>query len=88
MILHINDNQIFLKSLNINNVVPSTNSYLNKKDFIFNMDKTGKIFTGLTIRVIGAVIGAIGFFLLAYHQTIFGTALIGLGSLIIAVGEG
>lgn len=52
------------------------------------MNKVGKILTGFTIRVLGAVIGAIGFFLLAYQQTILGTALIGFGSLIIAVGEG
>ncbi len=53
------------------------------------MDRKGKIFTGFTIRVIGAIVGAIGFLLLvAYQQTILGTALVGLGSLIIAAGEG
>ena len=52
------------------------------------MNRAGKFFTGFTIRIIGAVIGAAGFLLLVYQQTIFGTALIGLGSLIIAVGEG
>ena len=52
------------------------------------MNKEGKIFTGFTIRIIGAVIGAVGFLLLAYQQTILGAALIGLGSLIIAAGEG
>ena len=52
------------------------------------MNKKGKAFTGFTIRIIGAIIGAVGFLLLAYQQTIFGTALIGLGSLLIAVGEG
>jgi|GEM_PF-2917136 len=39
------------------------------------------------IRLAGAVIGAVGFLLLAYQQTVFGTALVGIGSLIIAVGE-
>ena len=38
-------------------------------------------------RIIGAVIGAVGFFLLAYQQTILGTTLVGIGSLLIAVGE-
>ena len=52
------------------------------------MNKVWKFFTGFVIRIIGAIIGAVGFILLAYQQTIFGTALIGLGSLIIAVGEG
>lgn len=51
------------------------------------MDKAGKL-TGFSIRITGAIIGGIGFFLLAYQQTIIGTSLIGLGSLLIAVGEG
>ena len=52
------------------------------------MDKRGKILTGFTIRIMGAIIGAAGFLFLVYQQTILGTALVGLGSLIIAVGEG
>ncbi len=52
------------------------------------MDEQGKVPMGFSIRIIGAIVGAIGFFLLAYQQTVFGTALIGIGSLLIAVGEG
>ena len=51
------------------------------------MDKQAKV-PPLVIRLIGAVIGTIGFLILAYQQTILGTALVGIGSLIIAVGEG
>lgn len=51
------------------------------------MAKSGKILTSFSIRIVGAIIGAIGFFLLAYQQTVLGTALIGIGSLLIAVGE-
>ena len=51
------------------------------------MKKTGKIHLLFTIRILGAIIGSIGFFLLAYQQNILGTALLGIGSLLIAVGE-
>ncbi|MBI1973092.1 hypothetical protein HYS50_03735 [Candidatus Woesearchaeota archaeon] len=51
------------------------------------MYKEGKIDIRFGIRIIGAIIGAIGFFLLAYQQTVIGTALVGFGSLLIAVGE-
>lgn len=53
-----------------------------------SMNKEGKIQIPFTIRIVGALIGAIGFFLLAYNYSVFGTALIGIGSLLIAVGEG
>lgn len=52
------------------------------------MNKYGKLVTGFSIRISGAIIGSLGFFLLAYQQTIFGTALVGVDSLLIAVGEG
>lgn len=52
------------------------------------MNKSGKLLTPFGIRILGAIIGAVGFLLLAYQQTILGTALVGFGSLIIAVGEG
>ena len=48
----------------------------------------GKIVSGFTIRLLGAMLGSLGFFLLVYQQTVLGTALLGVGSLIIAVGEG
>ena len=52
------------------------------------MNKAAKLFlTPLTIRVAGAVIGSAGFFLIAFNNTIIGTALVGVGSLFIAVGE-
>ncbi len=49
---------------------------------------SGKIQSLFILRIIGATIGAIGFFVLAYQQPILGTALVGIGSLFIAVGEG
>ena len=51
------------------------------------MDKAGKIFTPFYLRIFGAVIGALGFFLLAYQITTLGTALVGIGSVLIAAGE-
>ena len=51
------------------------------------MNKFGKIDL-FTLRIIGAVIGSIGFFLIAYQKTILGTALIGIGSVLIAAGGG
>ena len=54
------------------------------------MNKKGKLHlvTRFSIRITGAIVGAIGFFLLAYQQTVLGTALVGIGSLLIAAGEG
>ena len=40
-----------------------------------------------SLRITGAVIGAIGFFFIAYRLTIIGTSLIGIGSVLIAAGE-
>ncbi len=50
--------------------------------------KEGKISVGFAIRLTGALIGAIGFFLLAFQYPIIGTTLIGIGSVLIAAGEG
>jgi len=47
----------------------------------------GKLEPLFIIKILGAVIGGIGFFLLAFRQSILGTALIGIGSLLIAIGE-
>jgi len=47
----------------------------------------GSIDTHLAVRLLGAAIGAAGFFLLAVGRTILGTACVGIGSLLIAVGE-
>ena len=51
------------------------------------MDKQGKIFTPFSLRILGAITGAIGFFLLAYRVTTLGTAFVGIGSVLIAAGE-
>jgi len=50
------------------------------------MLKAGK-FPLFTIRLIGAIMGSIDFLLLAYQQTLWGTVLVGIGSIIIAAGE-
>jgi len=52
-----------------------------------DLNKKGTLLTKFSIRIFGAIVGSIGFFLLAYQKTIIGTALIGIGSLLIAVGE-
>lgn len=51
------------------------------------MKKKGLLFTPFVLRIIGAIIASIGFFLVAYQMTIFGTTLIGIGSVLIAAGE-
>ncbi len=51
------------------------------------MNEKGKVESLFVIKIIGALIGALGFFLLAFRQSILGTALIGIGSLLIAIGE-
>jgi hypothetical protein len=50
-------------------------------------NKKAKLNAGLIIRLLGAIIGAGGFLLLAYQQTLFGTVFVGMGSMIIAFGE-
>jgi len=47
----------------------------------------GAIPTGFLIRLLGAAIGCAGFLFLVYQQTILGTGLIGIGSILIAYGE-
>lgn len=51
------------------------------------MDKSGKI-NSFALRIIGAIIGSIGFLLLAYQKQILGTIFIGIGSVLIAAGGG
>ena len=51
------------------------------------MDKIGKI-SPFMLRILGAVLGAVGFILLAYQKQILGTVLIGIGSVLIAAGGG
>lgn len=51
------------------------------------MDKKANIINNFSLRILGAILGTVGFFLLAYRYTIIGTSLIGIGSILIAVGE-
>ena len=51
------------------------------------MIKSGRL-SPFGLRIIGAIIASIGFFLIAYRQTIIGTSLVGIGSLLIAAGGG
>ena len=51
------------------------------------MEKRASLFTPFTLRVIGAIIGSIGFLLVAYQKQILGTSLIGIGSILISAGE-
>lgn len=51
------------------------------------MYRSGKV-SPFSIRLAGAVVGSIGFFLIAYGRAIIGTALVGIGSVLIAAGEG
>lgn len=47
-----------------------------------------KAISPFNIRITGAIIGSTGFFLVAYKVIIWGTALVGIGSILIAAGEG
>lgn len=49
--------------------------------------KQGSMESRLAVRLVGAALGSVGFFLLANRQTVIGTSLVGIGSLLIAVGE-
>lgn len=51
------------------------------------MNKQGKFITSFSLRILGAIAGAVGFFFLAYQYIILGTTLIGIGSVLIAAGE-
>ena len=50
--------------------------------------KEGKISIPFLLRMVGAVVGSVGFLFLAYQSTLIGTMLIGIGSVLIAAGEG
>ena len=55
--------------------------------FIVKMNRKGVMSTGLLIKLIGAVVGSVGFFVSAFGRTIPGAVLIGLGGVLLAVGE-
>ncbi len=63
--------------------------FIMNKDYAMCMVKNsrGSIPTGFLIRLLGAAIGCAGFLFLVYQQTILGTGLIGIGSILIAFGE-
>lgn len=42
------------------------------------MNKRGRILTSFSLRILGAICGALGFILLAYGNKLLGTALIGI----------
>ncbi|MBS3150762.1 hypothetical protein J4443_00055 [Candidatus Woesearchaeota archaeon] len=50
------------------------------------MDKEGKINIH-SIKLIGATLGAIGFYLIAFDFKIIGAILIGLGGILLAIGN-
>lgn len=49
--------------------------------------ESGKIDPSLTIRLLGAVVGSVGFFLTALGRPIEGAALVGLGGFLLALGK-
>ncbi|HLC71776.1 MAG TPA: hypothetical protein VJI32_07230 [Candidatus Nanoarchaeia archaeon] len=51
------------------------------------MEKKGAVNYHFIIKIVGAVIGAIGFFVMAFDQTRLGSIFIGIGTIIIALGE-
>ena len=53
------------------------------------MEKTGKLMltSTLFIRIIGALLGSLGFFLTAFNKTVVGAALVGLGGVLLALAE-
>ena len=53
------------------------------------MNKSGKVIlsTGLLIKLIGALVGSLGFFFTALDRTLVGAAFVGLGGLLLALGD-
>jgi len=41
---------------------------------------------GLTMRLVGATFGAIGFYLMAFNKPIIGATLLGIGGVLLAAG--
>lgn len=42
---------------------------------------------GMMVKLIGALVGSIGFFFTVFGRTILGAAFIGLGGVLLALGE-
>ena len=51
------------------------------------MNQRGEANYRFIIKIVGAVVGAAGFLIMAFDQTRLGTILIGIGTIIIALGE-
>ena len=48
--------------------------------------KTGKVDTPLLLRLIGATLSSVGFYLVAYNKQVLGAIFIGIGGVLIALG--
>jgi hypothetical protein len=51
------------------------------------MVKKKKMDMGFYLRVVGACVGSIGLFLTAFGRPVIGAVLIGIGGILIAVGQ-
>lgn len=51
------------------------------------MDKKGEMKYHFIIKLVGAIIGALGFLVMVFDQTRLGTILVGIGTIVIALGE-
>lgn len=51
------------------------------------MNQKGEVNYRFIVKIVGAVVGASGFLIMAFDQTRLGTILIGIGTIIIALGE-
>ena len=50
------------------------------------MTKKGRINTFLVLRLTGATITSLGFYLIAFNYTIIGAVFIGIGGILMAIG--
>ena len=51
------------------------------------MDQKGELKYHFIIKLVGAIVGAAGFLIMAFDQTRLGSIFIGIGTIIIALGE-
>lgn len=51
------------------------------------MDNKGAISAGMAVKIVGAIVGSIGFFFSAFGRTMVGAAFIGLGGVLLALGD-
>ena len=50
------------------------------------MKKKGQIKTGLFLRLVGATLTSIGFYFVAFNQSVIGAILVGIGGIMMALG--